>query len=329
MNVNELHDCAETGNLEGVKQLVEGGANIDETDDQWTDNEGMTALMLAIRSGKFEIVVYLVEHGANVAHTDSEGMTALLWVCDEEDITAVKYLLEHGASLTESSNDGTTALLRAASGGRLQLVRYLHSLECSASITETDGSGNTALLRAAMYHNPKVVQWLLEYGNAQITDTNSVGDLVWTEGYGLPVMLKRAYAESNDGRFPTYKGDHVREGDIVAFAAMLHVMVLHSEPPESLTNALAPPFQRIVRDGARLRARLPAYLAGRRALLDTNCPLLLPLQALVHGYKEPTTTDELWATGLGASLHRAKRSRPERGQSLEHRYARVVRQKWL
>jgi hypothetical protein len=32
--------------------------------------------------------------------------------------------------------------------------------------------------------------------------------------------------------------------------------------------------------------------------LDAHCPLLAPLRDLVHGYEEPTTTDELWATGL-------------------------------
>jgi hypothetical protein len=42
----------------------------------------------------------------------------------------------------------------------------------------------------------------------------------------------------------------------------------------------------IVEEGARLRAGLPAYLAQRRAL--------------VSSYEEPTTTEELWATGLGA-----------------------------
>jgi hypothetical protein len=105
-------------------------------------------------------------------------------------------------------------------------------------------------------------------------------------------------------------------------------MVLHGGPPASLTKDLAPPLQQIVQDGARLRARLPAYLTQRRALLDTHCPLLPPLQDLVHGYEELTTTDELWATGLGAALQRAKRRRPERGQSLERRSARL-RQKRL
>jgi ankyrin repeat protein len=48
-----------------VKVLVEGGADIEELDDN-----GMTALMLAslyVHCG-VEIVKYLVEHGANVAH---------------------------------------------------------------------------------------------------------------------------------------------------------------------------------------------------------------------------------------------------------------------
>jgi hypothetical protein len=88
----------------------------------------------------------------------------------------------------------------------------------------------------------------------------------------------------------------------VALTAMLRVIVLHGSPPDTLTVVLAPPFQHILQDGARLRARLSAYLAQRRALLDAHCPLLAPLANLVHGYEEPTTTDELWATGLGPFL---------------------------
>jgi hypothetical protein len=59
---------------------------------------------------------------------------------------------------------------------------------------------------------------------------------------------------------------------------------------------------RVVEEGARLRARLPAYLERRRALLNKHCPLLPPLLASVRGYDpEPTTTEEIWATGLGAN----------------------------
>jgi hypothetical protein len=52
-----------------------------------------------------------------------------------------------------------------------------------------------------------------------------------------------------------------------------------------------------------LRARLPAYLVRRWVLLDAHFPQLLPsLRALVHGYMELATMEELWATGLGAVL---------------------------
>jgi hypothetical protein len=126
----------------------------------------------------------------------------------------------------------------------------------------------------------------------------------------LPAKLIGAYVEYDDGE------DTLINGDFVALTAMLCVMVLYGGPPESLAQDLVPPFQQIVQDGARLRARLPAYLAQRRALLDAHCPLLPPLLNLVaHGYEEPTTTGELWATGLGAPLQRAKRSRSERGES--------------
>jgi hypothetical protein len=153
-----------------------------------------------------------------------------------------------------------------------------------------------------------MVQWLLEYGGAQITDTDNEGGSVWTDNlqgaYCLPAKLMGAYVEYDDGE------DTLINGDFLALTAMLCVLVLHGGPPESLAQD-----QQIVKDGARLRARLPAYLAQRRVLLDAHCPLLPPLLNLVHGYEEPTTTDELWATGLGIPLERAKRSRPERDES--------------
>jgi hypothetical protein len=55
----------------------------------------------------------------------------------------------------------------------------------------------------------------------------------------------------------------------------------------------------VVEEGAQLLARLPAYLARQRALLVEHTSLITPLCALVSSYEGPTTTEELWATGLG------------------------------
>jgi hypothetical protein len=76
-------------------------------------------------------------------------------------------------------------------------------------------------------------------------------------------------------------------------------MVLRGVPLPALVALLSPEPARVVHEGTRLRARLPAFLVRWRALLDAHCPMLLPpLRALVHGYMELTTTEELWATGL-------------------------------
>jgi hypothetical protein len=296
---SELHDCASTGNLVMVKQFVEGGAYIEELDE-----DGKSALMLACGiPDRHDIVVYLVELGADVAHTDNEGMTALHWACAKGDVLCVKFLLEHGATITERDNEGMTAFLSAAEGGNLEVVQYLLSAEGGASISETDNCGNSAFLLATSdFFSPPVVQWLLEYRGAQITDTDNEGDSVWTADRQrhLPALLKRAYETSDDGEYVSTDGEYVPTEEAAEITAMLRVIVLHGGPPASLIIDLAPPLQRIVQDGARLRARLPAYLTQRRTLLDAHCPLLPPLQALVHGYEKPTTTDELWATGLGA-----------------------------
>jgi ankyrin repeat protein len=123
----ELPYCAKTGNLERVKQLVEGGTDIDET-----NSVGSTALLLASRRGLFEIVVFLVEYGANVTHTDRDGMTALHWACIDGNLSLIKYLLEHGARITARADEGLTALLCR----RLQNAALLTCTRSASNIPE-------------------------------------------------------------------------------------------------------------------------------------------------------------------------------------------------
>jgi hypothetical protein len=87
--------------------------------------------------------------------------------------------------------------------------------------------------------------------------------------------------------------------------ALLRVMVIRDSPPPSLMSQLSirPEHARLLEDGARCRANLPASLARRGVVargvaLNAHCPLIAPLQALVLAYEKPTTTEELWAAGL-------------------------------
>jgi hypothetical protein len=84
--------------------------------------------------------------------------------------------------------------------------------------------------------------------------------------------------------------------------ALLRVTVLQSAPTVDLVVQMFPQHSRVVEERARLRAGLPAYLVRRWALLAEHTSLIAPLRALVSSYEEPATTEELWATGLGALI---------------------------
>jgi hypothetical protein len=78
-------------------------------------------------------------------------------------------------------------------------------------------------------------------------------------------------------------------------------MVLREDPPFALIALLSPENMRLMQEGAWLRAQIPAYLVRQRAVLDAQCPMLLPpLCNIVHIYME-LTTEEVWATGLGTA----------------------------
>jgi hypothetical protein len=230
----------------------------------------------------------------------------------------LKWLLREGGSQIRETNDfGNTALILAAQYGRLETVEWLLK-EGGSHIGEANHHSCTAMLHAAYFGMLEIVAWLLEHGGANIADVDIEGRTVWN-------ILEEHLVEDEEG-----SGDDDEDPvyDATMVTALLRVMVLRGAPPAELTACLAPEHAQGVHEGARLRARLPAYLAKRRALLDTHCPLIAPLQDLVHGYEIPTTTDELWATGLGAARQRAVRPRSDTdAYAISQRRSARLRQK--
>jgi hypothetical protein len=212
-------------------------------------------------------------------------------------------LREGGAGLEEANLDGDTALILAASTGKLESVQWLLE-EGGASIEEANNKGWTALLAAAEYGKHAIVQYVLEHGGADIGDADNNGDTIWD-------LIAEFLIES--GIVPDVLGMKPYMYDATAVTSLLRVMLLRGAPPTELTARLSSMHVQVIANGARLKVELPAYLSRRQALLDAHCPLIPPLRALVHGYEEPTTTDELWATGLGAARQRAVRNRADDG----------------
>jgi ankyrin repeat protein len=213
--------------------------------------------------------------------------SGLLDAVEVGDLPRVQWLLsKHPASIAETDILGRTALLLSAYNGMLPMCQWL--LSKGATITETDILGYTPLLSAAikanMPENLTTVKWLLEFGGASIAETTNSQRTCWD-------LLSLC--------------DFWRTCDTAAVTALLQVMLLRGAPPLSMASQLSPDYRRVVEEGARLRARLPAYLARRRRVrLSAHCPLLGPLRtlALVRANHQPTTK-QIWATGLGADVN--------------------------
>jgi hypothetical protein len=267
--------------------LQEGGANIEDRD----GNED-TALLRGAQSGQLETVMWLLlEGGADIGEGDEHQNSALLLASENGMLATVKWLLRKGgADIWEVDDGGDSALMCAAYYEELDTVQWLLK-EGGSSIREANNIGWTALISAAVSCKLATVQYLLEYGGADIGDTDNHGKPIWE-------LLAEYLAEA--GRDSNYNEDDDEPyvSDATAVTSFPQTMVLRGTTPAELTTRLSPEHAQVVRDGARLKARLPAYLARRWALLDVNCLLIPPLRALVHGYEEPTT-DDLWATGLG------------------------------
>jgi hypothetical protein len=200
---------------------------------------------------------------------------------------------ELGADVNQTGL-GVSPLHMAISRGDLAVVRCL--VQLGAAIGTMNDDGDTALLMSAQIASFPTVHYLLEEGGANMDDVNNDGETIWDL---LTERLENA-ADTDD------EEEAGGVEDPVSLADLLRVMVLRGAPPPTLLALLSPESVRVVQEGARLRARLPAYLAHRRAYLDTRCPRisLLPgvLRALIYTCEGPATTEELWATGLGTAL---------------------------
>jgi hypothetical protein len=242
-------------------------------------------------NGSFPAVARLLVQrmGADFSEVDLYGLAyedaPFFVAAAQRDNTAmVQCLAELGADVNLALRDGSTPLMVAAREANLGMVRCL--VQLGAEIEAVDFDGNTALILSARGGHYATMHYLLEEANADMDDVNTHGETAWD------LLVERLEDSADD--------DH---GEDEHALAVLRVLVLRGAPPPALVALLSPEPARVVQEGARLRARLPAYLVHRRTYLDSRCPRisLLPgvLRALIYTFEGPATTEELWATGLG------------------------------
>ena len=86
-----LNDASKEGDLDEVKRLIQGGANIEVR-----DASSSTLLFIVAYSGNKELAELLILKGANVNAVDKTGYTPLWWAEFGDFKEIMELLVKHG-----------------------------------------------------------------------------------------------------------------------------------------------------------------------------------------------------------------------------------------
>ena len=160
-----------------IRQIISGVEDINQP-----DNDGKTALFVAVFIDSIEMVRELIACGVNVNHVNERGRTALFGAVRSNKIEMLRELLAKGADVKHADNGGKTALFVAVFSDSIEMVREL--LAKGADLKHADNDGKTALCWAVLLHNQVMVRELVTHG-ADETSLTKAQQTRFTEAIAL------------------------------------------------------------------------------------------------------------------------------------------------
>lgn len=144
---NLLHRATKEGNYTVASELLKCGYRSLEAKNE----EGQTAVHLASRLGKNDILEKLINSGANINCRDTDGYTPLHYACQSNLPSTVRVLVQKGGANIQVRNPktGWVPLHEAASRGHIEVVQVLLSL--NAPVRPRTNNNDTPAVIAA--HN--------------------------------------------------------------------------------------------------------------------------------------------------------------------------------
>ncbi|KAG9251972.1 ankyrin repeat-containing domain protein [Emericellopsis atlantica] len=178
-------DVVSSGNLAGVRFLLEKGANA-----RAQSNSGRPAVVIAARKCNIEVVRLLLNFGAKVTSDDVSGNSMLGIALDKDSLELLDLLLERGAKLSGRTTSGDRVL--AAAVARRNVRFALRMLEQGADGNSEDLMGQKVIVsvikdqKLAEEDKFALVRALLKNG-AKTT----ASDLVWHQAHLLELALTK------------------------------------------------------------------------------------------------------------------------------------------
>jgi hypothetical protein len=126
-----------------IDAALAGGADVDAT-----DTHGRTAVLIAAKAGRLDVVRTLVAAGADIDHQDEINLNPFLWGCISNNPELVTMMVEAGADLTRHTRFDGVGIHPAAEKGHVEIVRYLAE-QTDINVNYTNLCGWTPLLEAS------------------------------------------------------------------------------------------------------------------------------------------------------------------------------------
>ena len=135
-----LHCAAQEGHLEVAKILLRYPTTLVDP----LDYRLRSPLHLACASGHMAFAQFLIEsNNANINCEDIDGFTPLLYACLNSNYELVRWLVAHGANLEHANRRGNGALHLASQSGHVLLTSWL--IECGLKIDQKNNDEHTAI----------------------------------------------------------------------------------------------------------------------------------------------------------------------------------------
>lgn len=205
-----MHTAAFMNHADMLKAMIEGGADINVTQDA-PANAGETPLHVACRRGNKEVVKLLVERGADESICNVNGeapahMPFIEKIGYNERAENYAEMLRHLKNIDVQRNDGKTPLmlLQRQPIGIISAVQNIF-LEKGAQLNKKDNAGNTALITATREHCYKDTVKELVRAGADVNAADNTGR--------TPLHYALKYGSQDVARFLIKKGADYNRAD--------------------------------------------------------------------------------------------------------------------
>lgn len=193
--------AVKSGKREVVDYLLKQGVLVD-----CVDNFGITPMHLAVRKNSETLVRLLLEYGADINIVDDYNQTPIFDAVMENNKKMIEYLFESGANINHKNNEGRTPLMVSAFKKERQEA-MLGLLKSGAKVDEKDNAGKTAFMHTINNNNGAMMDILLKAKtDFNLADVNGNTPIMYCakrgNREGLRVLISRGakvLVKNNEG----------------------------------------------------------------------------------------------------------------------------------